>query len=203
MPYRSLAALLFVWNVSPILAADTERTLVSSVEANAAKKWQVVNDGVMGGRSLSRVRMNSDEKLEFSGTLSLANNGGFASIRTRTGLLGLQQNDTIVIRVRGDGRQYNFNLYTQTDLRGYSFRRAFKTRKDEWVEIRLPMDRFVATWRGRVFPKESLDPAKVAGLGVLLGDKMAGPFKLELDWIKVTAPPAAVEAEAIAPREKL
>ena len=47
------------------------------------------------------------------------------------------------------------------------------------------MDKFVATWRGRVFPTEKLDPSKVTGLGFLLGDKKAGPFKLEVEWIKV------------------
>ena len=30
-----------------------------------------------------------------------------------------------------------------------------------------------------------VDPAEVNGLGFLLGDKKAGPFKLEVEWIKV------------------
>ncbi len=47
------------------------------------------------------------------------------------------------------------------------------------------MNKFVATWRGRVFPNEKLDPGKVTGLGFLLGDKKPGPFKLEVEWIKV------------------
>ena len=48
------------------------------------------------------------------------------------------------------------------------------------------MDKFVATWRGRVFAKQKLDPSKVAGLGILLGDKKPGAFKLEVDWIKAS-----------------
>ena len=40
--------------------------------------WGIVNDGVMGGRSSSRVE-RTDEGIRFSGNLSLANNGGFAS----------------------------------------------------------------------------------------------------------------------------
>jgi hypothetical protein len=27
-----------------------------------------------------------------------------------------------------------------------------KTKKGEWIEVSLPVDKFVATWRGRVFP---------------------------------------------------
>jgi monofunctional biosynthetic peptidoglycan transglycosylase len=91
----------------------------------------------------------------------------------------------IVARVRGDGRQYAFNLYTQSNRGGYSWRQSFNTRPDEWIEVEFPLDKFVATWRGSVFPKERLDPAKVGGLGFLLGDKKPGPFRLEVQWIKV------------------
>ena len=48
------------------------------------------------------------------------------------------------------------------------------------------MAKFVATFHGRVFPDQKLDPSKVNYVGFLLADKKAGPFKLEVDWIKVT-----------------
>lgn len=177
--------LLFVLTPSPLMADYKGRMLFSFDQAEAAKSWQTVNDGVMGGRSMGRFRINSDQKLEFFGTLSLENNGGFASVRASRTKFALDSDDAIIARVRGDGRQYNFNLYTQRNLRGYSYRQSFKTTKDKWMEIRLPVDKFVATWRGRVFPNQQLDPSNVAGLGILLGDKQAGPFKLEIDWIKV------------------
>ncbi len=44
--------------------------------------------------------------MEFFGTLSLANNGGFASVRTKPKKLDLANGDTLVARVRGDGREY-------------------------------------------------------------------------------------------------
>jgi hypothetical protein len=47
------------------------------------------------------------------------------------------------------------------------------------------MEKFVATWRGRVFPNEKFDPSNVTGMGIQLSDKKPGPFKLEVDWIKV------------------
>lgn len=166
---------------SPLMAED--RILFNFESAEAAKSWQTVNDGVMGGRSDGRFRINEDKSLEVFGTLSLENNGGFASVRARGIQLGLEKGDTIVARVRGDGRQYNFDIYSQQ----LSFRQSFKTKKDEWIEVTLPLDNVVATWRGRVFPNEKLDLTKVAGLGIMLGDKKPGPFKLEVDWIKVVA----------------
>ena len=126
-----------------------------------------------------------DQRMEFFGRLSLANNGGFASVRARGSNLALTENDVIIARVKGDGRQYKFNVYTQRTRGGYSYRQAFRTKKDEWIEVELPVEKFVATWRGRVFRNKKIDPTRIGGLGFLLGDGKPGPFKLEIEWIKV------------------
>ena len=162
-----------------------DRVLFQFDEPGVSNSWQTVNDGVMGGRSVGRFRINAEKKLEFFGTLSLANNGGFASVRARGANFGLAKGDVIVARVRGDGRTYSFNLYAGRNLGGYSYRQSFPTKKGKWIEVALPVDKFVATWRGRVYPDEKLDPGSVTGLGFLLGDKKPGPFKLEVDWLKV------------------
>jgi len=171
---------------SPLLAEDNERVLFSFESAEANKKWQSVNDGVMGGRSDGRFKINEDKRMEFYGTLSLANNGGFASVRSRGSKLGLASGATIIMRVRGDGRDYSLNLYTNSRLTAFSYRAEFKTKKEEWIEVRIPLNMFVATSFGRVLRDQPLDPTEVNGLGVLLGDKKAGPFSLEIDWIKVS-----------------
>ena len=72
---------------------------------DSAQKWQAVNDGVMGGVSDGRFRITEDKTLEFFGTLSLENNGGFASVRTKPADLDIKAGDTIVVRVKGDGRE--------------------------------------------------------------------------------------------------
>ena len=166
-------------------AEDKERLLFTFDKPGAAGQWQTTNDGVMGGRSDGRFKINEDNNMEFFGTLSLENNGGFASVRSRGSNLGLQKGDSIVARVRGDGREYSLNLYTPRRRMAFSYRAKFKTRKDEWIEVRIPLDKFVATSFGRVIRNQELDPSEVNGLGVLLGDKKAGPFELEIDWIKV------------------
>ena len=161
------------------------RILFSFDNSDATAPWQTTNDGVMGGRSDGRFRINEDRNMEFFGTLSLENNGGFASVRARGSNLGLEKGDSIVARVRGDGREYSLNLYTPSRRMAYSYRSNFRTQKDEWIEVRIPLDKFVATSFGRVVRNQPLDPADVNGLGILLGDKKAGPFELEIDWIKV------------------
>ena len=67
----------------------------------------------------------------------------------------------------------------------FSYRAKFKTSKDEWIDVHIPLAKFVATSFGRVIRNQELDPSEVNGLGVLLGDKKSGPFELEIDWIKV------------------
>jgi len=183
--------LLFSLLALPTVAAADERILFAFEDANAAQGWQAVNDGVMGGRSDGRFRITDAGHLEFFGTLSLENNGGFASVRTNGRNLGLQADDAILLRVKGDGREYACNVYVGRNR--YSYRQTFTTKKGEWLEVALPLDRFTATWRGRVFPNEQLDPSQITGIGFLLGDKKPGPFTLLVDSIRAgePSPPAS------------
>lgn len=182
-------SLLFasVLSVSPLLADEVERVVFNFDNPQATSLWQTVNDDVMGGRSVGRFRINAEQSLEFFGNLSLENNGGFASVRSRSRQFDLRDTDSIVAHVRGDGRSYSLNLYADSDVRGrgYSYRQSFQTQSGKWVEVELPVNKFVATWRGREFPNEKLDPKNANGLGIFLSDKQAGPFKLEVAWIKV------------------
>jgi hypothetical protein len=52
---------------------------MTSLDLNS-KPWRAINDGVMGGVSLGEI-VAIDNGLRFQGTLSLENNGGFASVR--------------------------------------------------------------------------------------------------------------------------
>lgn len=186
MMLRTVLILLSL--VGSTLAADEDggRVLFNFDDADAAKQWQSVNDGVMGGRSDGRFKINDEKNMEFFGTLSLENNGGFASVRSKEAKLGLEKGDSVVIRVRGDGREYNFRLNVPRSVSRNSYRQSFKTKKDEWIEVTLPMENFVATWRGGVFPNEKFDPSNITGMGIQLSDKKPGAFKLEVEWIKAS-----------------
>jgi monofunctional biosynthetic peptidoglycan transglycosylase len=177
--------LLLVWG-SLLMADDTPKVLFDFTGADAAKEWQTINDGVMGGVSEGKVKISDQKTLDFFGTLSLENNGGFASVRSKAKKLGLEKGDVLVARVRGDGREYSMNLYVPRPLIAFSYRSTVQTKKDEWIEVKLPLDKFEATSFGKVVKDAGpVDPQEVNGLGFLLGDKKAGRFKLEVEWIKV------------------
>ena len=172
--------------VATLMVEETPRTLFEFSGADSAKEWQTVNDGVMGGVSDGRFKIIDAKTMEFFGTLSLANNGGFASVRTKPKNLGIEQGDTLVAKVRGDGREYMLNLYPNRQRVAYSYRAAIQTKKDQWIEVKIPLDTFEATSFGRIVTNAgAVKPAEINSIGFMLGDKKAGPFKLEIEWIKV------------------
>ena len=187
-----LSGCLALFMVTPAMADDKPHVLFDFSGADAAREWQTVNDGVMGGVSEGKFTITEKKTLEFFGTLSLENNGGFASVRSKAKELGLKKGDTLVARVRGDGREYSMNLYLNKPLVAFSYRAAVPTKKDEWTEVKVPLDTFEATSFGRVVKDAgAVKPEEVNALGFLLGDKKAGAFKLEVEWVKVVRAGAA------------
>ena len=186
MRYVFLAGVLALSMVTTAMAEDKMIPLFDFTEADAPKQWQTVNDGVMGGVSEGKFKITDTKTMEFFGTLSLANNGGFASVRTKVKKLSLEKDDTLVAKIRGDGRQYMLNLYPNKQRMAYSYRATVQTMKDEWIEVKFPLDKFEATSFGRIVKNAGLvKPEEINSLGFMLGDKKAGPFKMEIEWIKV------------------
>lgn len=181
----AIRALLFV-SLPLCLAAEPEnKQLIVFDEASVDEQWTSVNDGVMGGVSEGGFRIIDDKVLEFYGNLSLENNGGFASIRTRPTDLKLDGYDTIAMRVKGDGRTYYLNLRTAARRTAGSYRASFDTVNGVWQEVRVGLQEFEYTAYGRRIPTaESLVAGKVRSVGFTLSDKKSGPFQLQIGWIK-------------------
>jgi monofunctional biosynthetic peptidoglycan transglycosylase len=162
------------------------RPLLDFTLPESPRLWQAVNDGVMGGVSQGRFRITDARTMEFSGNLSLENNGGFASVRTKPMPLDIESGDTLVLRVKGDGREYMVNIYTKSRRMAFSYRAELPTEKDQWQEIHVPVGQFEPTSFGRVVAGMGpVDPGQINGLGVMLSDKKPGAFRLEIEWVKV------------------
>jgi monofunctional biosynthetic peptidoglycan transglycosylase len=179
--------------ISGVSRADDNHPVVFDFDTpKEAQQWRPVNDGVMGGRSEGAFRVSQDGILEFYGNLSLENRGGFASVRSRTTELELPQAEALSIRVRGDGRSYYCNLYVPSNRIAYSYRAKIDTEAGRWQEVRLPLSAFRATWFGRTLSDApEIDAENIRALGFMIADKKAGPFKLEVDWIRAAGKPAS------------
>lgn len=186
MVSRKMLVLPLLLSGAIVMAEEKPKVLLDFTNPDAAKEWQTVNDGVMGGVSEGKLKITEAKTLEFFGNLSLENNGGVASVRTKAKKLGLEKGDTLVAKVRGDGREYSLNLYVPRPLVAFSYRATVQTKKDEWIEVKVPLDEFEATSFGRALRDAGpVDPPEVNALGFLLGDKKPGPFRLEVEWIGV------------------
>ncbi len=78
----------------------------------AADAWRAIDDRVMGGVSRSRLRHDRDGHAVFEGEVSLAQNGGFASVRSSPGERGLAGATACLIEARGDAKQFKLSLLT-------------------------------------------------------------------------------------------
>lgn len=150
-------------------------------DPRSLQDWVPVNDAVMGGLSSGRIAASNAGTALFTGTVTLENNGGFASVRTRARNHDLRGFDGIELRVRGDGKRYKINLKNDPYLDGALYRAAFDTTAGAWTTVRIPFDEFVPTFRGRQLRNHrALDLAHVMSFGLMISDKQTGPFRLEL-----------------------
>tara|TARA_B000000475_G_scaffold272257_1_gene272929 strand:+ start:26231 stop:26809 length:579 start_codon:yes stop_codon:yes gene_type:complete len=157
--------------------------MIENFTEKSLLNWNIVNDTVMGGRSQARMRIYNN-MAEFKGYLSLANNGGFSSVRAYypNDLIDIS---SVVLRVKGDGRKYSFRVRTDNNSWA-SYTQSFSTKKDTWEEITLNINDFYPTYRGynlRDIPK--LSESIIREVGLMISDKVEGSFKIDIDWIKV------------------
>jgi len=152
----------------------------------ARQHWIIVNDGVMGGKSTSRFQVNEKGNGVFLGTVSLKNNGGFASVKNHEPI-HLSGYNTIKLTLRGDGKRFSFRLQTGTDgnVNKWSYQQRFDTENKKWISVNLALNRFEPTFRGKI-PENvpEMDTSKIMRYGFLISDNQEGDFRLEVDKIE-------------------
>lgn len=185
-------AMTALFTQHPLVGA--EKTVASFEADDSLKSWTSVNDGVMGGVSKGGFKRSELGTLLFGGELSLANNGGFASIRMNQRELGLAGMSAIVVKARGDGRTYWVELRFAGQMGATSYRANLPTTAGEWKETRVPFEDFKLQAFGRDLPFKAINPASIASVGFTLADKKAGPFALEVEYVKATGDAVTTDA---------
>lgn len=168
------------------LITSTTMTAQTTIESFNPTQldWQIVNDGVMGGVSRSQMTVNAEGHGQFSGTVSLENNGGFASCRAAVEKIDISGTKGVRIRVRGDGQRYDFRVRLSGPYSRVSYRAGFTAHEGDWHMVALPWSAFQPTFRGRVLNDvPPITPDDIREVGFLIADKQAGPFQLEVDEI--------------------
>ena len=93
-----------------------------TISDSTTAEWTVITDNVMGGLSEGAVAHNADGFTVFSGSVSLENNGGFASMRYTGALPDLSECQGFKLLVQGDGKTYQLRAHSKSAERGHAVR---------------------------------------------------------------------------------
>ena len=145
--------------------------------------WRIVNDGVMGGRSTSSFELTKEYHALFSGHVSLKNYGGFASVMHQTALKLTPNQKAIVLKLKGDGKTYQFRLKS-SNRQAHSYIQSFST-TGEWQTIRLPLEDFAASYRGRMLDIPNFNFDTIEEVRFLIANKKEEDFALLIDSIHI------------------
>ncbi|MDR9417141.1 MAG: CIA30 family protein [Gracilimonas sp.] len=147
------------------------------------ENWRVVDDVVMGGRSSGTFELSPEGHGKFKGEISLENNGGFSSVRYSFSQMEVSPDDHIRIRVKGDGKKYQFRIKHDRRYR-YSYLHEFETSGD-WQTVDVPLENMYPVFRGRELDLPDFDQKSMEELVFLIGNKKPESFELLIDKIEL------------------
>ena len=164
------------------MSVNAQQTIFSFPQANSTEDWQIVNDGVMGGLSKSEITLTEEGYGQFSGHVSLENNGGFASVRLITNV-EIQSESQIVLNLKGDGKTYQFRLKGDQS-QPQSYVQEFQT-NGQWQTIKLKLNEFSPQFRGRILDLPNFNFSKIEEIRFLIANKKEEDFKLLVKSIEL------------------
>jgi hypothetical protein len=151
----------------------------------AVREWAPIDDRVMGGLSRSRLRHDPAGHAVFEGEVSLERGGGFASVRSTPGARGLPGAAACLVALRGDpGRRFKLSLLADDAFDALLHQAPLRVEGTGWTTLHIPLSDFRPTFRGREMPgAPALDPARIRQVGLMIAERQAGAFGLEVRWI--------------------
>ncbi|WP_218588591.1 CIA30 family protein [Cyclobacterium lianum] len=145
--------------------------------------WEIQNDGVMGGISSSSLQKTAGGNALFAGSVSLENNGGFASLQYHFPSKNIVGYQTAVLRLKGDGKRYQFRIKENLSDRA-SYIYTFTTSGD-WQTLEIPLKEMEPVFRGRKLDLPNFSADSIQELRFLIGNKKEEDFRLEIKKIEL------------------
>ena len=143
--------------------------------------WVVVDDVVMGGRSNGNFKVNIQGHGEYSGIVSLENNGGFSSLRYRFDAENVKGYSKALLTLKGDGKSFQFRTKSTLEHR-HSYICKFKT-SGKWETIEINLKDMYPTFRGTTLDIPNYPAETLEQIAFLIGDKKGENFELQIDTI--------------------
>jgi hypothetical protein len=142
----------------------------SQSNSSLNQTWGALDDVVMGGVSASGFQPQAEGAL-FTGIVSTANSGGFASVRTRNfePPLDLAGRTGIELQVKGDGQRYKFLIRDGDSWDSLAYAYSFDTVPDQWISVRIPFNLMAPVFRAKtVNAAQPLNTARIRSLQLML-----------------------------------
>lgn len=147
--------------------------------------WGVTNDTVMGGRSQGNAQL-TENTVSYHGRISLENNGGFSSLKSRYAPIDLSGYEYLEMRIKSKGSRFAFTLDMSRRFYLPYYKQLVETESEDWEVIKLKMSDFKLYRMSRT-NKQSLtdeDAARLIRIGFISDDKREIDFELEIDYIR-------------------
>ncbi|GAP94059.1 CIA30 family protein [Leptolyngbya sp. NIES-2104] len=141
----------------------------SNPQIDIQNTWGALDDVVMGGVSDSSVRLENGAAV-FSGNVSTANSGGFASIRTRNfePALNLSTFTGVELRLKGDGNRYKFLIRDGDGWDSVGYSHSFDTVANEWITVQVPFAQLIPVFRAKTVSNAKLSPERIRSFQLML-----------------------------------
>jgi NADH dehydrogenase [ubiquinone] 1 alpha subcomplex assembly factor 1 len=153
--------------------------LLDFSRSEVIQTFRVINDDVMGGVSTSRSQATNDA-LVFEGVVSLEKSGGFASLRGPISFPA--ESAALLLKVRGDGQRYKVTLKLDESPGTGQYQADFVAPR-EWQTLQFMPADFTFSFRGRATAAPMVRFAEVRYFGLLIADRQAGAFKVEVNSV--------------------
>ncbi len=146
--------------------------------------WFVVLDGVMGGLSTGEVEQSA-ESIIFRGSVSLENNGGFASCELRISLMIYRDIPTVTVRYKSTGQDFALTLNKYKRFWRPNYRINLPITEGEWKTVTYNLSDFGTYRLGEPLEghPDKDDLASIIRLGLISNTKAATDFEIEVDKI--------------------
>lgn len=167
----------------------TCRTLVDFSDADEFARWEVVNDGVMGGLSKGHIEQ-VEGALSFTGTIN-TNGGGFTSLRRPLPEGAMAGARALRIVYSGDARTYEVTL--RSDARERGRRIAYRATltpgesAEGWSVAVIDLARLETSLFGQQVDAPAFATEKAHSIGLIIADGIDGDFAMQLKRIEACA----------------
>ena len=147
------------------------------------QNWMVVDDIVMGGKSIGSFELSEEGNGIFEGHVSLENNGGCSSVKYKFSKIYIKNATVLILRIKGDSKNYQFRIKANS-LDKHSYITKFST-TGEWQEIEIPIQNMYLSFRGKKLDIPNFSEAHIEEIAFLIANKSEESFDFAIDTIEL------------------